>query len=162
MILADYVATKAKIVFFRILNAFVYEPEKDVAQAPIIFNEFEPAIANFEPEVAKQQANIKLDASKTPTRALMVEYARFFISPFKFSVPFYIFILCYLGSKLPNYEISNWVSTFYEKAGLAFRNQDNESPDHSTMETEFLPSLCLTSQANAKSLTEEDVEYQRN
>ncbi len=159
MIPADNEAIKAKIVYFRTLTALVCEPEKDVVQAPIIYDEFEQAIAIIQPEVAKQLTDLKLYAVKTPVRALLVEYARLFIGPFKLLVPPYA--SCYLGSKLLNNEVSDWVLAFYEKAGLAFQSHNNELPDHITIETEFLHFLLVNRQANKKSSTQENIDFQK-
>jgi TorA maturation chaperone TorD len=129
----------ARIQYFQLITALLCEPEKETVHNAELYIQLQQCVGTIQPDLKPMVDKLKKSSEKELT-ALMIEYARLFIGPFKLVAPPYA--SCYLGSKELNNEITDWVRQFYETSGLEFDYTIMDLPDHIAVETEFLHYLA--------------------
>jgi len=126
---------QARIQYFQLLTALLCEPEEGVTHNTELYSQLKQCVNFLNPDSTQLADELQKSAGQN-TNALLIEYARLFIGPFKLPTPPYA--SCYLGSKELNNEITEWVRKFYEASGLEFDHTIMDLPDHIAVETEFL------------------------
>jgi putative dimethyl sulfoxide reductase chaperone len=126
-----------------------------------LFSQLKQCVSLLNPDSTQLVDELQKSAGQD-TNALLIEYARLFIGPFKLPTPPYA--SCYLGSKELNNEITEWVRKFYESSGLEFDYTIMDLPDHIAVETEFLhylltQQLIAANENEPEALAENETRY---
>lgn len=130
-------AEKTRATVFNIFTALLCQPEKELADDPIVFDTLIDALKIACPECVSSATLMKKAIKDYAPLDLLVEYTRLFIGPAKMMAPPYSSL--YFGSE---YTLMNdetyWVMNFYERMGLRYDEKIKDVPDHVAIETEFL------------------------
>jgi putative dimethyl sulfoxide reductase chaperone len=133
----DFVCLEqARAVVFNRLTALLCQPEDDLLNNTELFDTLKQALDIAYPDGSAYVEQMQETAKQSTAQALLIEYTRLFIGPFKTLVPPYSSL--YFGSETLMSDETVWVMNCYKKSGLEFDTQLNDVPDHIAVETEFM------------------------
>lgn len=128
---------RARAVILNRFTALLCQPEEEVLCSDEVFDTLKRAFDIVDPDATPLVSRMQQAVSQGSVQALLVEYTKLFIGPFKTLVPPYASL--YLGSDSLMSEETVWVVNCYRKSGLEFDVQElKDAPDHIAVETEFM------------------------
>lgn len=133
-IIQDNETKRAEIL--NIFSALFCQPEEEFITNSKIYDVLESAFEQINPDCLIHVKNLKESTKKYNRQDLLIEYARLFIGPFKIEVPPYSSL--YFDKKELMSDVTIWVASYYDNAGLKFDRNIKDLPDHVAVETEFI------------------------